>query len=93
MSMLPDTLGTLFDMSHDPVLGIDGRKVIVYANPAAAALLGGGARPGIAGRVAGALRVGLAVRGAGVLPAPPRNRSGGRPAAAWVAVHGRASFF
>ena len=40
MSMLPDTLGTLFDMSRDPVLGIDGRKVIVYANPAAAALLG-----------------------------------------------------
>lgn len=40
MSLLPETLGPLFEMSREPVLGIDAERTVVFANPAAAALLG-----------------------------------------------------
>ena len=40
MSMLSEKLGLLFEMSREPVLGIAAGQIIVFANPAAAALLG-----------------------------------------------------
>ena len=43
MSILPENLWALFDMSRDPVIGIGPDQSIVYANPPAAALLGVGA--------------------------------------------------
>ncbi len=46
MSLQPESLGALFDMSRDPVLGIDEGQTIVFANPKAASLLG--ARVGMA---------------------------------------------
>lgn len=44
MSLQPEVLGSLFDMSRDPVIGIDAQRVIVFANPAAAQL---GAQEGL----------------------------------------------
>ncbi len=40
MSLLPEMLGSLFEMSREPVLGVDARRIVVFANPAAVALLG-----------------------------------------------------
>ncbi len=40
MSLQPETLGSLFEMSREPVLGVDAHQTVVFANPAAAALLG-----------------------------------------------------
>lgn len=40
MSLSPETIASLFDMSSDPVLGIDKQKNIAFINPPAAALLG-----------------------------------------------------
>ena len=40
MSLQPENLAPLFDVSRDPVLGIGPRQTVIYANPAAAALLG-----------------------------------------------------
>ena len=40
MSLHPEALGALFEMSRDPVLGIDARRTVVFANPAAVSLLG-----------------------------------------------------
>lgn len=39
MSIPPEALGTLFEMSRDPVVGIDDTRTVVFANPPAAALL------------------------------------------------------
>ena len=46
MSLQPESLGALFDMSGDPVVGIDKDQTVLFANPKAASLLG--ARPGMA---------------------------------------------
>ncbi len=40
MSILPDALRALFEMSRDPVLGIDRDGTVVFVNPPAAALFG-----------------------------------------------------
>lgn len=40
MSLQPEMLGPLFEMSREPVLGLDAQKKVVFANPAATALLG-----------------------------------------------------
>ncbi len=40
MSLPPEKLGSLFELSRDPILGVDLRRVVVFANPAAIALLG-----------------------------------------------------
>lgn len=40
MSLLPETIASLFDMSSDPVLGIDDQKNIAFINSPAATLLG-----------------------------------------------------
>ena len=44
MSLQPEVLGSLFDMSRDPVIGIDKTRAVVFANPAAAQI---GARAGM----------------------------------------------
>ena len=40
MSIRPETIGALFEMSRDPVVGVDGCGQVVFANPAAVSLLG-----------------------------------------------------
>ena len=40
MSLLPEILGSVFEMSREPVLGIDSNNTVVFANPAVTALLG-----------------------------------------------------
>ena len=40
MSLQPETVGSLFEMSREPVLGIDADQTIAFANPAAVSLLG-----------------------------------------------------
>lgn len=40
MSILPETIGSLFEMSRDPVMGVDAEHTVAFANPPAAALLG-----------------------------------------------------
>ena len=40
MNLHPEALGALFEMSRDPVLGVDDKQIISFVNPAAAALLG-----------------------------------------------------
>lgn len=40
MNLQPEALGALFEMSSNAVLGIDGDQNIIFANPAATALLG-----------------------------------------------------
>lgn len=36
MSLQPEVLGSLFDVSRDPVIGIDEKNTVIFANPAAA---------------------------------------------------------
>ncbi len=42
MSILPETIGSLFEMSRDPVMGVGEGHTVVFVNPPAAALLGVG---------------------------------------------------
>ncbi len=44
MSILPEAIGALFEMSRDPVIGVDAGHRVVFADPPATALLG--LRPG-----------------------------------------------
>lgn len=40
MSLPPEMIGSLFELSREPVLGVNAGGTIVFANPAASALLG-----------------------------------------------------
>ena len=40
MSILPESIGPLFELSRDPVIGVGAGHTVVFANPAAEALLG-----------------------------------------------------